>query len=361
MVDSYNALVTKAEELEAQLPENMKDAYYQLVLHPILACANLNEMYVSQAKNQRFAGQGRASTNTMADRVGDLYENDTTITNRYHSIAGGKWNHMMKQTHIGYTSWDNPEVQVRPSTQTIQASGAASIGASIEGSTQGLTPASGAATLPELSVYYPQEVRHLEIYNRGAGSFDFTAASDQAYVTVEPNTGTVGDDVTLKVSVDWAQVPEGDSDALITVSGEGGDIDVVLPLRKPSTPTPTEVVGFVENAGYVSVDASHYTDKVEQAGVAWSTIPDLGRTGSAVHIQPDTAAAVTAGGDTPQLHYKMYFFEPGQVEVRVYLSPSLPVLGQHYRYAVSFDDQAPQTVDIHQGLPSDFNDTAPIW
>jgi hypothetical protein len=57
----------------------------------------------------------------------------------------------------------------------------------------------------------------------------------------------------------------------------------------------------------------------------------------------------------------MYFFEPGQVQVQVYLSPSLPVGGTHYRYAVSFDDQAPQSVDMHDGLPAQFTDSAPVW
>jgi len=354
VVEEYNALVTEAEAIEATLPENVKDAYFQLVLHPILACANLNDMYVSQAKNGLYADQGRASTNTMAQRVGDLFDNDTTIMNRYHSIADGKWNHMMKQTHIGYTNWEQPATQVRPTTETISV-GAAALGVAVEGSAQAVT--SGTATLPELSVYHPDEVRHIEVFNRGNGSVDFTAVPAEAYVSVDPASGTLGEDATISVSVDWSQVPAGDSEATIAIGG----ITVALPLRKPASPDPATVVGFVEQNGYISVDASHYTSKIDAGDVGWKIIPDLGRTGNAVHVQPDAAASVTAGAATPQLHYKMHFFETGQVEVRVYVSPSLPVRGSHYRYAVAFDDGAPQTVDIHTGLPDDFFDTAPTW
>ena len=362
VVSDYQTLADQAQALEAQLPADQKDAYFELVEHPILACSNINAMYVAQAKNQRFAAQGRASTNAMAKKVSDLFSNDQAITQRYHTFNGGKWNHMMDQTHIGYTTWDQPASDVLPTTQTITASGAAAIGVAIEGSATGLTPASSAATLPELSAYYPQETRVIEVYNRGAGSFDYTAKSDVAYVTITPASGTVSDDVTLQVKVDFSQVPAGASAANITISGAGGDIDVKLPLNNPATPTAANVMGFVESAGYVSADASHYTANVKKDGTGWSIIPDLGRTGNAVQVQPDTAPSIASpSGDSPHLEYQMYLFDSGQVQAQVFVSPSLPVAAQHYRYGISFDDQAPTIVDIHTGLPSDFTDTAPIW
>jgi MYXO-CTERM domain-containing protein len=359
VVDEFNALAAQAEALDAMLPADQKDAFYQLVLHPILACANLNEMYVSQAKNSRYASQGRASTNAMGTRVGTLFDNDAKLTARWDGIAAGKWKHMMKQTHIGYTGWDNPATQVRPSTKTLNATGSG-FGVAVEGSTQAVT--SGSATLPEVSVYYPDEVRKIEVFNRGTGTVDFTAASDAAYVTVTPASGNLSADATLAVSVsDWAQVPEGDSQATITITGTGGSVNVKLPLNKPASPLAKDVVGFVETNGYVSLDASHYTNKVDQGGVGWSIAPDLGKTGHAVHIVPDDAASVTPGGQAPRLEYDMYLTEAGQVQVRVYLSPSLPVRGTHYKYAVSFDDGQAQSVDMHDGLPSNFTDTAPVW
>jgi len=361
VVNDYQALVDQAQALEQKLPADQKDAYFQLVLHPILACANLNAMYAAQGKNSRYASQGRASTNTMATKVNDAFTNDTTITNRYHAINGGKWNHMMDQTHIGYTTWDQPASQVRPSTQTISASGAAAIGVSIDGNTAALVPSSAAGTLPELSAYYPQEARYIEVFNRGAGSFDYQAKSDVAYVTITPASGTLSADLTLEVKADFSQVPAGKSTATITVTGAGGDVDLKLPLNNPASPSPATLAGFPEVNGRVSMDASHFTANVKKGGVGWSIIPDLGRTGNGVHIQPDDAASLTPGTDSPHLEYKLYLAEAGQVQAQVYLSPSLPASGSHYRYAVSFDDQAPQTVDIHSGLPNVFNDTAPVW
>lgn len=359
VVDEYNALVAQAEALQAKLPEETHDAYFQLVLFPILACANLNEMYVAVGKNDLYNAQGRASTNTMADRVQTLFDNDGAITDQYHSINGGKWDQLMLQTHISYTSWDNPAVDVVPATKRLTAGGQASMGVALEGSRQALT--TGAGTLPELSVYYPREDRRIEVFNRGSGTFDFTATSDVPYVTVAPQSGTVSADTRLTATVDWSQVPMGDSNAAITITGGGGTVTVQLPLRNPEAPRPEDFQGFVESNGYVSMEASHFTGRVDGADSRWIQVPDLGRTGSAVVSDPPNAASVTPSSTTARLDYKMYLFKAGQVTVDVYLSPSLPVHGSGLRYAIGFDGGQTQTVNMHTDLPQDFTDSAPAW
>ena len=61
VVADYNKLRDEAEALNKKLPAAYKDAYYQLVLHPVQACANLNELYFDAAKNKLYAQQGRAA------------------------------------------------------------------------------------------------------------------------------------------------------------------------------------------------------------------------------------------------------------------------------------------------------------
>ena len=51
----YNALATRAEAINQKLPPAARDAYFELVLHPVLACANLNELYYTVAQNHEAA------------------------------------------------------------------------------------------------------------------------------------------------------------------------------------------------------------------------------------------------------------------------------------------------------------------
>ena len=120
VVKEYNDLLEKAERINNLLPSEFRDAFFQLVLHPIKACANLNEMYLYVAFNQKDALGKNRGANLSADKVKQLYIKDSMITLEYHQLNGGKWNHMMDQTHIGYTYWQQPPRQKVPDVKYIQ-------------------------------------------------------------------------------------------------------------------------------------------------------------------------------------------------------------------------------------------------
>lgn len=121
VVEDYKKLVQKANSINKKLQPEYKDAFYQLVLFPVLASSNLIEMYVAAAKNQLYASQGRASANLYAEKVKELFERDSLLTNYYHTkLANGKWNHIMSQTHIGYDNWQQPDKNIIPQTKTIE-------------------------------------------------------------------------------------------------------------------------------------------------------------------------------------------------------------------------------------------------
>ncbi|MCB9056164.1 MAG: glycosyl hydrolase 115 family protein [Chitinophagales bacterium] len=121
VVTEYNDALKKAEEINSQLPAEYKDAFFQLVLHPVKACANLNEMYYYVALNKEAFKNKWEETNTSADKVKELFEKDSLITNEYHQLKNGKWNHMMDQKHIGYRSWQEPRMQTMPEVKYVPA------------------------------------------------------------------------------------------------------------------------------------------------------------------------------------------------------------------------------------------------
>jgi Glycosyl hydrolase family 115/Gylcosyl hydrolase family 115 C-terminal domain len=114
VVNDDNKLVADAEKINQLLPAEYKDAFFELVLHPVKASANLNEMYVTAGWNKYYVPQRLAIANEYADKAKQLYNNDSLITLQYHDLGNGKWNHMMDQTHIGYTYWQQPSVNKMP-------------------------------------------------------------------------------------------------------------------------------------------------------------------------------------------------------------------------------------------------------
>ena len=137
VVADYDKLRDEAVAIYRKMPAEYKDAYYQLVLHPVEACANLNELYYYTAKNKLYAAQGNAAANTMADSVKKCFERDSLIAHYYNKIlANGKWDHMMDQTHIGYTGWQEPPVNKMPDVKTIALPAPPKMGEAIEGNDQ---------------------------------------------------------------------------------------------------------------------------------------------------------------------------------------------------------------------------------
>jgi len=99
----------------------------------------------------------------------------------------------------------------------------------------------------------------------------------------------------------------------------------------------------------VSIEAEHFARAVAPPGRQWTVIPDHGRTRSGVAAWPVTApAAALTAADGMRLEYAMHLFSQGTATVEVQLAPTQKFQpGPGFRYAVSFDDEVPQVVNVH--------------
>ena len=106
--DEYIKLEAEALRQYMTLPEEMRDAYFQLILFPVQAMANLYEMYYAQAMNHALYNAGDPAANEWADKVESCFARDKFLTDQYNNVmADGKWKDMMIQKHIGYRSWND--------------------------------------------------------------------------------------------------------------------------------------------------------------------------------------------------------------------------------------------------------------
>ena len=349
MLADYQELQQRAERLYAGMPTDKKDAFFQLVLHPVKACAVLNELYVTVGRNRMYAVQGRTSTNDLAGRTRELFREDEQLSRYYNeTLAGGKWNHLMDQTHIGYTFWNQPVRNAMPAIQELQAPIQSEMGVAIEGSEATWPDNPREAVLPSLNVY-DQQPRYFEIFNRGETPFPFTIEASDRWLKVSLARGVVTREQRVWVSIDWNAVPPGVSRGSITVSGPNDRrVAVTVPLVNPADPKRESVEGFVETNGCVSMEAEHFTRAVELAGMHWQRIPGFGRTLSGMMRFPVTSSSQNLSANGMRLEYQMYLFHDGPVNVDAYLAPTQKFLpGDGFRYAVSFDDETPQVINIH--------------
>jgi hypothetical protein len=340
VVKEYENLRATATRLSAKLPEQFKDAYYQLVLHPVEACANLYEMYYYTAKNKLYAIQQRAATNAMADSARKCYQRDSLISDYYNKImANGKWDHMMDQTHIGYTYWQQPEHNKLPDLKTIQLPAESQMGVSIDGAELLLTKG-------PLSLFEGEKQKHyIEIFNKGRGSFDYKVWLKANYITIGPAKGNIIDERRLWINVDWTKAPKGISKVPVIIEGNNQKVALEVLINKTLS---AHASGFYEENGIISIEAEHYAKVVGNKNVAWTIIPGYGRTLSGVMPTPVTAKSQIPGGNGPHLEYTINLSDTGRVEVEAYISPAIDFTNTHgLRYAVSIDSEQPKVININ--------------
>src|SRR5580692_3081845 len=361
IISDYNQLALQAESISRELPKETRDAFFELVLYPVQACANLNDLYVTAAKNKLYAAQGRAATNDLAQRVRTLFDRDSLLALEYNlGTADGKWNHMMDQTHIGYTYWQEPRHNNMPAVTTLDpaSSTGSSWGVAVEGSLS-WWPAPGDTATAILPTFNPfQSTNHyIDIFNRRTSPFTYSVHSGAPWIRLGPTNLQVDQEQRIWINIDWARAPAGNQQAPLLITGPDGiTVTVTVKIDNPAAPKPGHSNRFIETNSYVSMEAQHYARAIGAGEIQWQTIPDLGRTLSGIQASPVTAPAQEPGGSSPHLEYQLYLFDTGTVKVRAYFSPILAFNRQPIRYAISFDNETPQLIDLTTG-----NEASGTW
>jgi hypothetical protein len=349
MVADWKAITAQAEAIYADLPESARAAFCQLVLYPTKACAVLNELCVAAGKNRLYAKQGRASANDFAEQARLLFKQDQELSDYFnHTLAGGKWNHMMDQTHIGYASWQQPESNAMPAVVTLEIPEAPGMGVAAEGSGAAWPAGTNELTLPVFdSLNRPRHF--VDVFNRGKTPLTFMTAASAPWLRLSSAGGMVEKEQRLWVSVDWSNAPIGWADGSAQIAQTGAKaVAVRLKIFNPPEPAREAVNGFVEADGCVAMEAAHFTGKADTESARWESINDLGRTLSSMTLFPVTATSVQPPENSPRLDYRMYLFSTGMVvEVTSILGPCLNFApDRSVRLAVSFDDEAPQILTV---------------
>ncbi len=301
--------------------------------------------------------QGRATANDLAASEKALFQKDADITNYYHTqLAGGKWDHMMSQTHIGYTYWQEPPVNKMPDVKEITLPETAEMGIAIEGADTSWTDGTAKISLPEMDSFNRKPI-YIDVFNRGQQPFEYQIIASRSWLKSTPEAGKVVKETRIWLSADWSKVPVGKDTVYVKIQQKGGkEVTVKAVVSHPEIPNLSTFKGFVESRNFVSMEAEHFSRNVEANGISWKVIPGLGRTLSAVAPFPVKSPVQVPGKNDPHLEYDLYLFQPGRADVTLYLAPSLNYFhDEGLKVAVSFDDQEPKTIAFNT------NDASNVW
>ena len=345
---AWSDLETRALRLRDRIPEARRDAYFQLVEYPVVASATVARLHLAAGRNRLYASQGRASAADAAELARELFRRDQELTDAYHRLGGGKWNHMMAQTRIGYTTWSDPKTNILPRLDEVTPDATPSLGVAVEGSGSAWPGSEKAAVLPPFDSVGRQR-RWIEVFRRGSGPCDFTASASQPWVKIDAASGSLERDRRLWVELDWSAVPAGRHEAYVTVACPGCEpVRVRLDALRDDSLVPADAAPFFGDlSGPVAIVAARATANIPAAAARWETIPDYGRGPSGVSVFPVTAPSVEPPKNSPRLEYRVLMPRAGKIRVDLVSGVALDAFpGRGVRVAVSFDDEPPQVLDV---------------
>jgi len=346
----FKAIAGRANVIRRLLPPEKQAAFFQLVVFPTNASWQVNEMYLAAAKNALYARQRRAATNDMANRTREMFLADASLTAAWNTLGAGRWNHFMDEPHIGYTGFSGPPNNTLNATTlvNIPVPVAASMGIAIQGSERAWPGATVPAIVPRFDALTQQRC-FIDVFNRGQTPFDFTATATDRWVVVNSSSSSVEKQLRVWISIRWEQAPPDTASTSITFVGAGVNVTVEVNTLNPSGVSRASLLsGFAEGAGYVSIDAEHYTALTNVGQKRWIKIDDFGHSLSAMRAAAAAdAPSATPGRNAACLEYRMYLFTAGAAVVNLILSATLNfVPGRGLRYAVAFDDESPKVVTL---------------
>ena len=345
-LDQFAALTASANALYAQLPANLKPAFYEMILYPIRGSDWQNQKILLAERSRLWAAQGRAATTNLAlaaQAAQDAILSETVFYNK--TNAGGKWNRTMTVTTTG----EAKKPYIMPTLGSYAAPAAAGLGVAVEGSASVL--GANAGVLPTFNPV-ANKSDFIDVFNTGKSAMAWTAQSSVPWIKLAETNGNA--DARIWVSIDWTNAPRGYAvPGTITIQGAGTTNLVNVNAFYPLSLNLATLPPAVENNGVVVIEAENFTSQQDGTnGVGWRKLTRACASLDGMTILPVTAPAIdpaSISSSTPSLTYQFYTFSPGAVTIQAGCLPTHKITSDHVgcRYAISLNGDTPQIVDIN--------------
>ena len=332
--DLYERVAAVAESLTTDVA---KDSFYELVQSKINWTYYTNKMFYYADKSNLAYDQGRmASADSFSQLSIAADEERKEEIQKYSTIVNGKWDGFIDPENydVGTNFAGAPVTSQSPATSPAIVLGETEMGAIVQGETM---PTTETSTLSFSR--YGQDGKFIDIFNKGAGSFNWTASANAEWVTLSATSGTVCDEERV-----WVTVNDYDN-----VAGQTATITITDGTTTKEVSVTVENVGsnieniYVEADGYVSMQAEHYSSKNDVGNTTWQLVENAGRgyDGDMMRSYDADFGEVNMdniAGTRASLTYDFYLTSAGEFDLEIYRLPTLNATGS-VRFAVAVDNR----------------------
>ncbi len=353
VIERYRGLEAEAKAIYEGLNEAQRAPFYHTIYYPIRATRMMSEKSYYYQRNYYYSKQGRfraaAGYKSLALRAeeeiqADLrYYNNELSDGRWRDekgeIKGGKWNGIMDPygdfnlTERVYDIAGIPNNLMFEEGYEQQAE--EGLGAVCEGQ------AVGDEDVELIFSSLEENSRFIDIFTTGLTSQGWSISSDAEWLKFSQKGGEIDIEQRVFVTADYSKLSQQDNRATITVRGENFSKSFkVLAQRFDFELEPRS---YVEGSGFVSIEAEHYTSKVDgEGGAAWVEYEDYGYVGSSMFVKRGAKIEGDIKAKSARLEYRVYFASAGAFTGMLYRIPTLNEgKGKSCEVAIGVDEAEP--------------------
>jgi len=371
-INSYQSIIETTERLYNDIDANRKDAFYQLVYYPVIGASKLNQKWLYSFKNKFTAKQGRQSANAFGALSKDAFNRIEKETSYYNTkLQNGKWNHIMTMAPRFLP------VFAQPATSTVQTEEKVTLGLALEGYQMEVNDQiinSYADVLPVFN-RYTKSSYFIDVFVEGNGTLNWEAKPKADWIKLSEDKGVLNTasgqvEKRIWVRIDWDKVPKGENkkeaplghdfqlippsfkvNSAIDFISEEKITTIGVSVYNPKLEALKNYKGFVEDKGYVSINAENFTRKNDGKDAKWELFEGMGYSNKVITALPRTATpnvnVEEIKANSPVLEYDFYTFNFGDAQVNLQAVPThAPHAGIGVRCAVAIDDANPVIVDF---------------
>ncbi len=339
--------------------DTLRNCFFEVVYYPVMASTNIIRMQIYAGLNQYYASLFRKTGNTYIPLVEECIKKDRELTQAYHTLKGGKWNHIQSVYHIGYTQW-NDEFWQYPQCRIYYPVNDPRLQVNICG--QDVVTGGNSWSRKPLNMHLTSPAMmegSFDVSNGGEGLLEYRITWGVDWLTVIPAEGAdtvsvknglisakVEDCATFIVSLDWEKMQahmnnstaEDVLQAVISVHGDNCEetadfsendysanrVDITVSADVIDCSNINEGT-FIEHDGYIAIEAPHFNKSKTTANAGYKVIDNFGKTVGGVKAFP-TTAQFTEDEEAPVVEYMVYVKEAGSYNMELFTAPNNPVV-----------------------------------
>jgi len=354
-------LSKSVELVYAQIPAELKDAFFETVYYPIICGGLMNEKFIYANKSFRGALNKDPNALVYSQKSRDALYAITANTSRYNTvIQGGKWNKMISSSPRSQAVYNMPAVASKTDVDKVHTE------------MPGISLASGSYVLPmkfEKGVVYGEKVGKQTIATGGSAKYTFemtkSAAAELYFYVKTPSP----EEDSWYINVNGAALVQNDY-------GTGRDFEWLkiwsgtLPLGLNSITInqrePNAVIGAIKivepgvmpyTANYVPepdtvIPAWKFSTRQNAQGFQWEAVEGLTTSEKGMINTPFTLPSVAQVKDAPYLE-QIVDVTDSVFTLEVRCTPTKKLYeGRDLRIGISINEEEPKVYSIHEPYPT---------